>query len=185
MDITFKINRMKKIMFIALVAFLSTTAVNAQTTFGVKAGVNFANLSGDDVEEADSRTSFHLGLIAEIMLSENFAVQPEVLYSGQGAEEGDMTLKLDYITIPVMLKYYVSNGLSIEAGPQVGFNVLAEAEGEDIEDVKTDIGAGLGLGYALNQGIFFQARYNFGFSDIVEDVDAKNGVFQLSLGYRF
>lgn len=176
---------MKKIMFIAVVAFFSTTALTAQTTFGAKAGVNFASLTGDDVEDLESLTSFHLGLIAEFMVSENFAIQPEVLYSAQGAKEGDLKLNLDYLSIPVMLKYYVSNGLSIEAGPQVGFNVKSEMEGEDIEDIKTDIGAGLGLGYTLAQGLFFQARYNFGFSDIHDDIAAKNSVMQLSVGYRF
>ena len=176
---------MKKIFILAVVALLSTTAMTAQTTFGAKAGLNFSNLTGDDISDLDGRTSFHLGLIAEIMFSEKFGIQPEVLYSAQGAKEGDETLKLDYINIPVLLKYYVTNGLSIEAGPQVGFNVVAEAEGADIEDVETDIGAGLGLGYTTPQGLFFQARYNFGFSEILQDVDAKNSVMQLSVGYRF
>jgi len=110
---------MKKIMIIAVVAFLSTTAVKAQTiSLGAKAGVNFASLSGDDVEDLDARTSFHLGLMAEARFSDKFAIQPEILYSSQGAKVDDMTLKLDYLTIPVMLKYYVTNEISLEAGPQ-------------------------------------------------------------------
>lgn len=67
----------------------------------------------------------------------------------------------------------------------MGFNVVAEAEGVDIEDVETDIGAGLGLGYTTPMNLFFQARYNFGFSEILENLDAKNSVMQLSVGYRF
>lgn len=66
---------------------------NCPNHLGAKAGLNFSNLTGDDAD-LDGRTSFHLGLIAEIMFSEKFGIQPEVLYSAQGAKEGDETLKL-------------------------------------------------------------------------------------------
>lgn len=164
--------------------------MNAQTVnFGAKAGVNFASLSGDDVEDLDGRTGFHLGLIGEIMLTDNFAIQPEVLYSAQGGKEDDVTWKLDYIAVPVMAKYFVTDGLSLEAGPQFSFNTTSEADGDgesmEIDAESMDIGVGLGLGYQFMQSIFVQARYNMGFSDVVEDVDVKNSVFQISLGYKF
>ncbi len=140
--------------------------------------------------DLDSRTSFHLGLIGEIMVAENFSVQPEVFYSAQGAKSDDVTLQLDYVSVPIMAKYFVAEGLSLEAGPQVAFNVKAQwemdGETEDIDDVESvNFGAGLGLGYQLPQGIFFQARYNLGFSEIVQDSDMKNNVMQLSVGYFF
>ncbi|MHA6280910.1 porin family protein [Salinimicrobium sp. CAU 1759] len=179
---------MKKLLFVVVLLF--SGAMTAQTlNFGAKAGVNFATLSGDDVDDADSRTGFHLGLIGEIMLTDRFAVQPEVLYSAQGAEGDGATWKLDYVAVPVMAKYFVTNGLSLEAGPQFSFNTTSEVEGEgetvDIDAESMDIGLGLGLGYQFMQSIFVQARYNMGFSDVVEDLDAKNSVFQLSLGYKF
>ena len=179
---------MKKLLFVVVLLF--SGALTAQTlNFGAKAGVNFASLSGDDAEDLDSRTGFHLGLIGEVMLTDRFAIQPEVLYSAQGAEIEDETWKLDYISVPVMAKYFVTNGLSLEAGPQFSFNTTSEAEidgeTEEIDAESMDIGLGLGLGYEFMQSIFVQARYNMGLSDVLEDVDAKNSVFQLSLGYKF
>lgn len=179
---------MKKLLFV--VVLLLAGAVNAQTlNFGAKAGVNFATLTGDDVDNIDSRTGFHLGLIGEVMLTDRFAVQPEVLYSAQGAEADGATWKLDYVAIPIMAKYFVTNGLSLEAGPQISFNTTSEveADGESVEldDVKTtDIGLGVGLGYEFMK-IFLQARYNMGLVDVVEDADVRNSVFQISVGYKF
>ena len=184
---------MKKILVIAAVV-ISAGTMSAQeyVEFGAKAGLNFASLNGEDTEHLDGVTSFNLGLVAEFPLTDKFSVQPEVLYSGLGASssEGNATLKLDYISIPVMLKYYVLDGFSLEAGPQVSFNVVAEdeydGESSEIEDINsTDFGAGVGVGYELPMGVFFQARYGFGFSEIWDDSGLKNNVFQLSAGYKF
>lgn len=181
---------MKKLICLLVVACFTTIGVQAQdVSFGAKAGLNFANLSGDDVD-LENVTSFHLGLVAEIMLTEKFAVQPEILYSGQGASEENYTLKLDYVTIPVMAKFFVAPGLSLEAGPQIAFNVLAEedydGDSEEIEDINSfDFGGGIGLGYEFARKIFVQARYVMGFTEIMDDTDVKNNVFQLSVGYKF
>ncbi|WP_029033703.1 porin family protein [Salinimicrobium terrae] len=190
---------MKKLLIIAAV-FLSAGTLSAQefVEFGAKGGLNFASLSGDETEGLDGVTSFHLGLLAEFPLTDKFSVQPEVLYSGLGASasEGDATLKLDYISVPVMLKYYVMNGLFLEAGPQISFNVVAEAEedGEtgEVENIKsTDFGAGVGVGYELPMGLLFDARYVLGFSNIWDgeldgsDFSQKNNVIQLSVGFKF
>ncbi len=110
--------------------------------FGAKAGVNFASLGGDDTDDLDMKTGFHLGLVAEIPFGESFAFQPEVLYSSQGAKtEGSETfegmtasyegkLNMDYINIPLLAKYYVSPNFNIHAGPQLGFLVKSEVEVE-------------------------------------------------------
>jgi hypothetical protein len=196
---------MKKLCF-AVIAVLSLTYSQAQEVqFGAKAGVNFANLTGDDVDNSDPITAFHVGAVAEIKINEKFSVQPELLYSAKGAtskdsEEGfsyEYALNLDYIDVPIMAKYYVTPGLSLEAGPQIGFLVAAEAEIEEgsvslTDDVKdqfktVDFGLNFGLGYKLDNGINFDARYNLGLSNIADDDDAdlKNSVFQISVGYYF
>lgn len=180
---------MRKIFFFAFVVFFAGTMSAQQVNFGAKAGLNIATLSGDDIDDLGSRTAFHIGLIGEIMLTDKFAVQPEVLYSAQGAKEGDFTYKLDYVAIPVMAKYFVTPGLSLEAGPQFAFNTLSEieldGESEDLEEIEgMDFGLGFGLGYQFMKA-FVQARYNIGFTEIVEGADAKNSVFQLSVGYKF
>ena len=73
-------------LIIAFVFFsLNITSTNAQTVkIGVKAGLNYANFSGSDIQ-TDAITTYHAGLVAEISLLDSFSLQPELLYSTQGA----------------------------------------------------------------------------------------------------
>ena len=49
--------------------------------FGLKAGPNFSNFSGNDAGGLKTRTSFHIGAMAEIGLARSLSLQPELLYS--------------------------------------------------------------------------------------------------------
>ena len=80
---------MKKAILLAVLLILGIGTSQAQLLkFGVKGGLNFANYTGGDVEGYDFKTitSYHAGVVAEIKLFENFALQPELLYSTQGSE---------------------------------------------------------------------------------------------------
>lgn len=181
---------MKKLMLIAALAVFGVNYSNAQgLSFGVKAGVNFATFTGDDSAEANGLTSFHVGGVVNIGITEKFSVQPELLYSAQGTDSNLGDFRLDYINVPVLAKFMVAGGLSVEAGPQIGFLTSAKLEGENIKEfVKSnDLTGLLGLGYKLGDNLNFAARYNFGLSNIADNLDAdlKNGVFQLSIGYMF
>ncbi|QYJ68229.1 porin family protein [Flavobacterium litorale] len=189
---------MKKILLSAVaVIALGVTAQAQEIKFGVKAGLNIADLGGD-AETNGSRTGLHIGGLAEFKLTETFSVQPELVYSMQGAKSdngvgGEFDLNLDYINVPIMAKYYVMEGLSIEAGPQIGFLMGAEFDGNDVKDnyKSIDFGLGGGVAYDLPMGVFFQARYYAGMSSITEDiegvetVDTMNNVISLSVGYKF
>ena len=78
---------------------------------------------------------------------------------------------------------------SIQAGPQVGFNITdkveAEGESESLDAESIDFGAAFGAQYKMETGLFFQARYSLGFSEVIKDVDVKNNVISLSVGYMF
>lgn len=192
---------MKKV-FLSIVAILAFGFMNAQTVkFGVKAGLNVSTITGG-YYSGGSKVGFHVGGLAEIGINEKFAIQPELLYSMRGASYSfigvDEKLNLSYVELPVIVKYYVIEGLSIEAGPQVGFLTSAQAKADgDSEDVKdgyksVDYGFNIGAGYKLKNGIMFQARYNLGLADISDDGDGtgvsyseKNNAFQVSVGYQF
>jgi hypothetical protein len=191
---------MKK-LFLLMISLVVCSLHAQNVTFGAKAGLNFASLSGDDAEDIDGRTSLHLGATAEFSLSETFSIQPELLYSGQGFTESgtgyEATGKMDYINLPIMAKFYVAEGLSLEVGPQVG--LLLSAKGEIKEDGETekydfkddvksvDFGANFGVGYKLDSGINLGFRYNLGLTSVAEEdsTDVKNSVLQLSVGYNF
>lgn len=182
----------------------STTFVAAQefVYFGVKGGVNFSTFSGDgfsDFKDESARTGYHLGLLAEVPVSDRFSVQPEVLYSAQGfdlvrrEDNNDVEHQLDYITVPVMAKFYVFDGLALEAGPQFGFVVeeaidfgSTEIERYDNNRNDFDLSLGLGASYKFNK-FFLYGRYNAGMTDIydVEGVEAKNSVIQAGVGLLF
>ncbi len=188
---------MKKLIFFTAMLILPISLVRAQNiSFGAKGGLNLSTLK-PDLNDPATRTSFHVGGMAEISLTEMFSIQPELLYSAQGAtdeSDNDEVVKLDYISIPIMAKYYVVNKLSIEGGPQIGILLKAEAEDDgetfDLKDntKSTDIGFAFGLGYKLPNGLNFGARYFFGsdINNVDEDTDKiKNRVIQLSFGYFF
>jgi opacity protein-like surface antigen len=185
---------MKKILLTAAAVFAFSFANAQEVKFGVKAGLNLADWSGDNADGIDSRVAFHVGGLAEIKLSDKFALQPELLYSSQGGKADGGTYNVDYINIPVMAKFYVVDKFSIEAGPQVGFLVSAKAKPDSGDDVdikdelkSTDFGANFGLGYNFTDNISAGVRYNLGLSQIVDadDVDVQNTVFSISAAYRF
>jgi len=184
---------MKKLLLIALIAVGFVFNSHAQDTkFGLKAGLNFANTVGSDVEDASSITSLHFGGFAEFSLSEKFSLQPELVYSAQGTKQSNIKVKLNYLNLPVLAKYYVSNNFSLESGPQLGFLLSADVLGVDIKDEieSTDFSWAFGLGYQLESGLGFAARYNLGLSSIAKDFEGesskvKNSVIQLSVAYTF
>lgn len=185
---------MRKIFFaLAMIAGINSSAEAQIVRFGIKAGPNFANFSGDvNNINYKSRTSFHAGIIAEIKTVGNFAIQPEVLYSSQGAEvDGVGDFNLDYVSVPVMAKYYIlADKLSLEAGPQ--FSFLVNERDEAFTDITTkgdnnafDLALAGGVGLDITNSFFAQARYTIGLTDASEDAKLQNAVFQLSLGYKF
>jgi hypothetical protein len=194
---------MKRI-FVVLFVSCSLLTVHAQKSkreegikLGIKGGLNVSNLMGD-VDDVAIRTSVHVGLLAEIIVTDKFSIQPELLYSGQGAtvtSTGGGRLKYDYINLPVLAKFPVASGLSIEAGPQLGFLVSAKYKTNDsnktVEDTKKlDFGLGAGLEYELKSGVIFQGRYNLGLTNVGGDLvsdnkRASNSVIQVSVGYLF
>ncbi len=183
---------MKKIIFFGLLIVASVVTLQAQeNAYGVKGGVNFSSLTGDDTDGVEGRTSFNVGVVGSFGINERFAIQPEIFYSGQGfgiEDFDDVVTQLDYINVPILLDINIAQGLSIQVGPQIGFNINAQVtdgdESEDVDDVETiDFGGAIGAQYKLENGVFFQARYNLGFTEIVTESSVQNAVFSLSVGY--
>ena len=173
---------MKKILVIA--AFLLTFSSNAQS-YGIKGGINFSNLSGSGADGADGITGLHLGLIAEFKIFQNLALQPELVYSAQGAKINDVDYKLGYLTLPVLAKFYLNDKLSIHAGPQFGLLISENDEVKEADNNSTDFGISAGLEYNIIGGLFVQGRYNNGLSEITDNTEIKNSVIQFSIGYLF
>lgn len=176
---------MKKFL-ICVLFFVAATSVSAQSVrFGVKAGANFANVDAEDVS-TDNMTSWHAGAILELNVLPNFSIQPEALYSSQGAKvDGLNDFKLDYISVPVLARFYIlPDVLSIDAGPQFSFLVNDDVD-ETFKTKSFDFAVLGGASVNVTKNLFAQARYVIGLTDTTEDAKVTNKVIQLSLGYRF
>jgi len=209
---------MKKLLTLFCCAFLLSIGAFSQVRLdiGIKGGLNFAsvNTSSTLAQDYSNRTGYHLGAYAMFKFTK-IAIQPEIVFSKQGQTYSvpsisNATSNFDYINIPIMIKFYLLEGLNLQAGPQFGF--LASSSGYvantltgnySVQSLSSlvkgsDISLGVGAGWDLIFGLNVTARYNIGLSDInkitgvsnpvnvtsLGTAAAKNQVFQVSVGYR-
>lgn len=195
---------MKKILLMAVV-MLASVASYAQQAVGTftlqpKIGMNVASLTKCD--GCDPRIGLAAGVEAEYQATDIFSVSAGVIYSMQGNKYdydvlGKKTVtktnKLDYINIPILANVYVVKGLAVKLGIQPAFKVNDQIktsvdEGSTTADVDKaesfDFSIPVGLSYEYSN-VVFDARYNFGVTNIVDGGDSKNSVFQFTLGYKF
>lgn len=198
---------MKKVFLAAsiLIYSLATYAQHEVGTLTVqpKVGLNVANLTGGD--NADPRLGLVLGAEFEYQITRLFSLSAGALYSMQGAKGDDtstgtkvnVTMKLDYINIPILANIYVTKGLAVKFGIQPGFNVSSKAKASQgstsismsLSDFGFDVNSfdfsiPVGLSYEFNNFVI-DGRYNIGVLKIVDGGDAKNSVFQFTVGYKF
>lgn len=196
---------MKKLFLMALMAFIATTASFAQWSVGSitvqpKIGINGANIT--DADNSDSRIGLVLGGEFEYRVSPIFSLSAGALYSMQGckgtAEDddgntGDVSLKLDYINVPILANVYVVKGLAIKLGIQPGFNVRHKASATvsgvnvttNLPGIKSvDFSSPIGVSYEFNRFVI-DGRYNLGVTKLIDGADSKHSVFQFTFGYKF
>lgn len=184
---------------VVLASLTSLAAAQKEHRFGIHGGVTFAKVSSKsaEVEGATNRTGFLAGVFAELQLSSNFAISPEVNYIVKGTKLAQTgvtgNVKLPYVQVPLLFKVLVpvkgSGKTTIRpqfyAGPAIGFkagcNLSATSGGTtlnekcsdtDVDLKSTDfsviVGAGLGVG-----PVFFGARYDLGLTNINHDPSAS------------
>lgn len=198
---------MKKFLASALMLLAASTATFAQHAVGSftlqpKVGMNVASLTKSD--NFDSRIGVAAGLEGEYQVSDIFSLSVGAIYSQQGnkidksilGQNFKYTNKLDYVNVPVMANVYVVPGLAVKVGVQPGFNVnskgkavattIAGSGDKTVElDAKSvDFSIPVGLSYEY-KGVVLDARYNWGVTKVWDNSDAKNSVFQITLGYKF
>ncbi len=182
-----KICKMKKSLLL-LVVFLLPYLLHGQGIgIGIKAGANFANQDVKDVS-IKTVTDYHLGAYLNLNFTDKFGITPEVLYSAYGSKWNNSKVDLDYVSIPLMLRFKPISLISLEAGPQFGF--LTKAHVANVGDVKDQLknnDFGLAMGAALHLPLGFQVggRYILGFTNIsdVSTQSIKNRTIQVYLGW--
>ncbi len=176
--------------------------------FGMKAGANFSTIIKTARHSELSRNSttsskmgLHGGLTFEFLFSERISIQVEALYSAKGGKlisseqtsDGTETVEyLNYMSFPVLGKYYATPSLSIELGPEISILSSAKKENSGIEEnilkqmSKHDFAVVGGLSYEFFNGLFIQGRYSLGTNkNSIAYYRHKNSVIQASIGYIF
>lgn len=191
---------MRKILFVALLVFAGTHA-NAQKGFrlGVKAGANLNKIDGQSFDQGFN-FSYHAGAFAEIDFAKRWGIQPEVIWSQTATKPATnldaiyttlpTNVKLDYLMVPILLRYSPIGLLSFVAGPQ--FGVLINKNENLLSNGQQAFKSGdfsIVLGAQVNLKVLrIYGRYNIGLQNINDFTDQQKWntqQVQLGLGLKF
>lgn len=192
----------------AVMTLCATTGAKAQKVgFGVKGGLNLSTWTQD---ESKWRVGFHVGGFANIKFNKMFAIQPELMYSMEGnawdSEISQTVLGTEYyakskysvtthkLIVPVMFQVTPIRELTLEAGPQFGFNlsmkghldfetnVIGQKNYEEDLDYDSDdyntfeLGLALGARFNIAKNMSVGARYVYGLTPLVDAVKVNGTV---------
>ncbi|HLV14730.1 MAG TPA: porin family protein [Xanthomarina sp.] len=174
---------MKKTLLLLAFITISTLSYSQNSMYGVRAGLNISNLDFEPnpTFENKHRNGFAIGFFGEYDLCKTFAIAPEVQFSAEGAKDKD--LRLDYIQIPVLVKYRLSERFLIGAGPMAGVKVWEHEDGN--KNFAFSMVGGLEL--FITSEIFIDARYHYGFTNVIDNnstFEAKNSNIQIGVGVK-
>lgn len=189
---------MKKTIFFIAVLFFAFNVSAQEVHFGIKGGLNASSLNYTGNSDMQTKIGFNAGFLAHIHTSnKSWAIQPELYYSDEGAKSkanNDVKTNLGFINVPVLAQYMFDNGFRIEAGPQLNLLISAKQKNDNgTNDIKNryksaDFSIPVGLGYLTMNGLGFDARYNFGVSNLYKagtDPITHSNVFQFDVFYQF
>ena len=194
---------------LAAAVILILPAVASAQQAGVKAGVNFASISD---APGLINTTHRLGLVGGVWVAvpvNRFTFQIEGLFSEKGigfdiAEDGleaEGDIRIRYFEVPLLARGDFgaqSSGARffVVGGAAPAFRIgdaraRAEFEGEEetevLDDIESfDLGLVGGIGVQFGRAVV-EARYTHGLMNVssLDEDDAKNRVFSITLGYRF
>lgn len=211
LNLSFKMKSLTKIVVTLVFAtLLFTNSVSAQDLrFGFKGGVNLSNMDAKDLSDKNMIIGFNGGLFLKVPISENFAFQPELLYTTKGAElkydnllaTGTASFKLSYIELPLLAVINITKNINIHGGAYIAsliganvknvsdvgiFNFENELEKSDFEAIDYGLVGGVGLDF---EKFSIGLRYDYGLTPVGKErpilgriPDARNSSFQFYLG---
>jgi hypothetical protein len=194
-----KIMKTYLLLFFLSVLFLSN--LNAQTVhLGIKGGANMNKLSGQSFSDKFT-FGYHIGGFLEAGIGNKLFIQPEVFFSQVKQDTSSQfrviyssflgstqsKIELNYINIPVLIGYKVSNVLTIQAGPQ--YSILMSKNETLLQNGKNAFKTG---DFSVLAGLQLQAskfsiygRYALGLSNLndIDKVDSwKSQSIQIGIG---
>lgn len=185
-------------------ALALTSRAQESTSFGIRAGVNFQNLTGKDIFNEDLdyklKTGFNVGVNAEVPVAPDFYVQPGVLFTTKGAKgksDKDIKVNISYIEIPINFLYKPvlgSGKLLLGIGPYIAFGIGGKSTNAngDSKDIKfdskvisseflmnpyfkrLDAGGNLLFGFETSSKLSVQLNAQLGLVNISPDIEGTN-----------
>jgi hypothetical protein len=180
--------------------------------FGIKGGVNFSKINTENTSDNKALTGVNFGVFAKLPITSSFAIQPEMYFTTKGSEltyqnvfvDGTAKFDLNYIEVPVLAVFKITNNFNVQLGPyasyllkanvnnvsDVNFNFENNIDSGDFKKFDTGIAAGVEFeGKSFSLGV----RYNLGLVTVGEEKtyfgtnyvfpDGKNSVLNVYLSY--
>lgn len=136
---------LKKILLLTTAAVFVASAVNAQLTFGLKAGMNMSGMT--EYENSKIKLGYKIGPTMEYLLNDNIAIQTGLFLSSKGAKSEEIeyedeltglkikaeeTTDANYLELPISLAYIypVSQKINIyaHAGPYFAYGIFGKTK---------------------------------------------------------
>lgn len=166
-------------------------AQNAETTFGLKAGLNYATLptSLNAITDKKGKVGYNFGAFARV--GKAFYFQPELNYvtfkSSYNYASKTYTPKFHQLNLPLMAGYKLINSdalnFRISAGPDFNYTLNKAAGPAGFDYKKLNIGGVINAGVDVGN-LTIDARYSRGFTKINKQLGEKTGIFNLSVGLK-
>ena len=191
----------KSFLFLAVISMICTVSYSQGIHLGIKGGANLVKIDGKSFKEGFSQ-GYNLGGYLDIGLGQKWAIQPEVLWNQSNNKISDQfndiypegidelrEVKLNYLSIPLLLSFKPSKLVTLQAGPQIG--ILLNKDVDLLENGRQAFKEGdLSLlgGVQLNIGSFkLGGRYGVGLNNL-NDIDNrdewKSQSFQVYVGFN-
>jgi hypothetical protein len=196
---------MQKHTLILLFSLVLTGASSAQ--IGIKAGLNFANVTKPAGINANSRTGYMFGGYFAPKAKSIIGFRSEIILSRQGYDYRSNintgNVNLDYLLLPQLITFNFTKKLNLHAGPQAALLLNARSDSNGAKNLfdyfkKFDLAIVGGGEVSLIGGLFIGARINISLSNANENLPVgspvpgaiprervRNNVTQLYVGWRF
>jgi hypothetical protein len=196
----------------SIAILLLSLSLFAQAQIGIKAGLNFANVSKASSINSSSRSGFHAGIFLAPPSKNIIGSRTELIFSRQGYDYKTSTnsgkVTLDYIMLPQSMSINITKYVSLFLGAQMAFLINAKADTttssgssnpyEQIMDFYNRFDYGFGVGAEVHpfKGLLIGAKYNISLGKLYKDaqsgqmpsfgsIDAKNNLVQIFAGWKF
>ena len=175
---------MKNYLFALLLVSFSTVCLSQDITYGVRGALNISNLDFEPNADFENqhRNGFAFGGFADFSLSEKTSILTELQWSAEGGKNEE--LRADYIHLPILLRFSISDRLILGVGPKIG---LKTWKSKDLFSTAAFSGVA-GLEFMITDELFVDARLSYGLTNALDQdlkkLEAKNNVIQFGFGIK-